>query len=167
MTGQGAFQANISGLTALTTYYYIAAADGGAHGSDHGYGVQLHHRGCPAIRFHRLGYPGHRHLGHFARRTAGHGYVAHLIMSRSSGAPAPAYIQPRPRPRLMGAPADFTATLSGFRALLPITTGPWPAEAGTAPASGRSMPSPPAPCRRRWLLCSRYELDHRYGFPKR
>ena len=33
MTATGSFHANISGLSALTTYYYKASADGGGHGS--------------------------------------------------------------------------------------------------------------------------------------
>ncbi len=36
MTGTGAFQAGLTGLTPLTMYYYRARADGGIHGTDYG-----------------------------------------------------------------------------------------------------------------------------------
>jgi phosphodiesterase/alkaline phosphatase D-like protein len=36
MTNSGPFQANISSLTALTTYYFVARADGGVHGAAQG-----------------------------------------------------------------------------------------------------------------------------------
>ncbi|MFA5064886.1 MAG: CARDB domain-containing protein [Dehalococcoidia bacterium] len=36
MDSRGFLQAAVSGLTPLTTYYYIAVADGGAHGTDQG-----------------------------------------------------------------------------------------------------------------------------------